>query len=94
MRIKFKKASMVTKLIIAIVLVYATVTLVCLQRQLSEQQRLRQALEIEISGVQQTNAALRQDIEEMDTEAGIKAIARDKLGLVSKGEITFYDIGG
>ena len=43
---------------------------------------------------QQTNAALSEDIEKMDTDEGVKEVARDKLGLVSEGEITFYDIGG
>lgn len=93
MRIKLKKASLVTKLVIAILLVYAMVTLVYLQRQLSEKQQERQALELQITQVQQANAALSEDIDALGTREGIEAVAREKLGLVSEGEITFYDVG-
>ncbi len=93
MRIKFKKASLITKLIIMILLVYSMVTLVYLQRQLSTKQLEREALEEQIIQVQQENAVLVEDIEALGTKEGIEAVAREKLGLVSKGEITFYDIG-
>lgn len=93
MRIKFKKSSILVKVIVAILIIYAMVTLIYLQRQLSEKQYEREALQNEIAQVQQANADLRSDIEKMDTEEGIKDAAREKLGLVSEGEITFYDIG-
>lgn len=94
MRIQFKKSSWLVKLIVAIVLVFAMVTLIRLGRQFSEMQHEREELEAEIIQVQQTNAALSEDIEKMDTDEGVKEVAREKLGLVSEGEITFYDIGG
>lgn len=93
MRIKFKKSSFITKLVIMILLVYAMVTLVYLQRQLSEKQREREILEAQITQVQQANAELSEDIAALGTEEGIEAVAREKLGLVSEGEITFFDIG-
>ena len=93
MRIRFKKSSLITKLVIMILLVYSMVTLVYLQRQLSEKQLEREALEIQITQVQQANAALTEDIDALGTKEGIEAVAREKLGLVSEGEITFYDIG-
>lgn len=94
MRVQFKKSSWLVKLIVAIVLVFAMVTLIRLGRQFSEMQHEREELEAEIIQVQQTNAALSDDIEKMDTDEGVKEVAREKLGLVSEGEITFYDIGG
>lgn len=93
MRIKFKKSSFITKLVIMILLVYTMVTLVYLQRQLSEKQREREILEAQITQVQQANAELSEDIAALGTEEGIEAVAREKLGLVSEGEITFFDIG-
>ena len=75
MRIKFKKSSLITKLVIAILLVYAMITLVHLQRQLSQKQAERAALETQL------------------TDEGVEAVAREQLGLVSEGEITFYDAG-
>lgn len=94
MRVQFKKSSWLVRLIVAIVLVFAMVTLIQLGRQFSEMQHEREELEAEIIQVQQTNAALSEDIEKMDTDEGVKEVAREKLGLVSEGEITFYDIGG
>lgn len=93
MRIRFKKSSLITKLVIMILLVYSMVTLVYLQRQLSEKQAERALLEAQITQVQQANAALTEDIAALGTEEGIEAVAREKLGLVSEGEITFYDVG-
>lgn len=93
MRIKFRKSSFITKLVIMILLVYAMVTLVYLQRQLSEKQQEREVLEAQITQVQQANAELSEDIAALGTEEGIEAVAREKLGLVSEGEITFFDIG-
>lgn len=94
MRVQFKKSPWLVRLIVAIILVFCMVTLIRLGREFSEMQRETEALEAEIAQVQQTNAALSEDIEKMDTDEGVKEVARDKLGLVSEGEITFYDIGG
>jgi cell division protein FtsB/cell division protein DivIC len=93
MRIRFKKSSLITKLVIMVLLVYAMVTLVHLQRQLSQKQSERAALETQLAEVQQANAALKGSIDALDTDAGVEAVAREKLGLVSEGEITFYDVG-
>lgn len=94
MRIQFKKSSWTVRLIVVIVLVFCMVTLIRLGRELSAKQRETEELEAELAQVQQTNAALSEDNEKMDTDEGVKEVARDKLGLVSEGEITFYDIGG
>ena len=93
MRIKFKKSSLITKLVIAILLVYSMITLVHLQRQLSQKQAERAALETQLTEQQQANAALHSNIDAIDTDEGVEAVAREKLGLVSEGEITFYDAG-
>lgn len=93
MRIRFKKTSLVTKLVIMILLVYSMVMLVHLQQQLSQKQAERTALETQLTEQQQVNAALHSSIETLDTDEGVEAVAREKLGLVSEGEITFYDVG-
>ena len=93
MRIKFKKSSLLTKIVIMVLLVYAMVVLVGLQRQLSQKQAERAALETQLTEQQQANAALHANIDAIDTDEGVEAVAREKLGLVSEGEITFYDAG-
>ena len=93
MRIKFKKSSLLTKIVIMVLLVYAMIVLVSLQRQLSQKQAERAVLETQLTEQQQANAALHSSIDAIDTDEGVEAVAREKLGLVSEGEITFYDAG-
>lgn len=90
---RFKKSSLVTKLLVLILVVYATVTLVSLQGQVTEKQAEAQALAAEISAARQENLRLEQSISNLDTDEGVEAVARQKLGLVSRGEIVFYDVG-
>ncbi len=90
---RFKKSSLVTKLLVLILVVYATVTLVSLQGQVTEKQAEAQALAAEISSARQENLRLKQSIDNLDTDEGVEAVARQKLGFVSRGEIVFYDVG-
>lgn len=93
MRIKFKRSSLLVKLIIAILVVFSMVTMITVQRQLSAKQREHEQLQAELAETQQESAELREDIGKLETEDGVMAVAREKLGLVSEGEVTFYDIG-
>lgn len=93
MRIKFKRSSLLTLVIIMILLVYAMVSLVHLQRQLSAKQDEHQALETQINQVQQANVDLENRINALDTDEGVEDVAREQFGWVSEGEVTFYDIG-
>ena len=89
---KFKRSSLMTKIIVLVPILAATVTLVSLQAQWEETQAA--ALEDEVAAAAQENQRLEAAIAEIGTEAGIKNIARQELGLVEDGEIIFYDIGG
>lgn len=90
---KLKKSSLTIKLIVAIIVVYAMVTLISVQTQLNYKQAEATALEDQIQQIQQANADLQQDIDALQTEEGIEAVARQQLGLVTEGEIVFYDNG-
>lgn len=90
---RFKKSSLVTKLLVLVLVVYATVTLVSLQEQVTQKQAEAQVLTAEISAARQENLRLEKSIDDLDTDEGIEAVARQKLGLVSRGEIVFYDVG-
>ena len=92
-RLKFKKSSLLVKLVILIVLVYATVTLVSLQNQVTQKKEESAALSEQVAQLQQDNNVLQESIDNLQTSAGIEAIARNKLGLVKDGEIVFYDNG-
>ena len=90
---KFKKSSLLVKLVILIILVYSTVTLVSLQNQLQDKKAEAAQLTAEAQQLQQDNLDLQERIDNLSTDEGIEEVARNKLGLVRDGEIVFYDNG-
>ena len=90
---KFRKSSLLSKVIILALIVYATVTLISLRDQIADTQASSEQLENEITSMQQQNMQLADQIEQVNTIEGVKEIARNKLGLVTEGEIVFSDIG-
>ena len=89
---KFVKSSLLVKLIILIVVVYATVTLMSLRRQITAKQAEAAQLTSSITSAEQENSRLTDAIENIDTDAGVEAVAREKLGMVAEGEIVFEDV--
>ena len=90
---RFKRSSLLTKILILVLVVYATVTLVSLENQVAEKNAEAEALESSIDSAKQENLRLEQAIETLDTDEGVIDTARDKLGWVSEGEIVFHDMG-
>ena len=90
---KFKKTSLLVKLVILIVIVYSTFTLVSLQNQLQDKKAEAAQLTEEAQQLQQENLDLQESIDNLATEEGREEVARNKLGLVEDGEIVFYDNG-
>lgn len=90
---RFRKSSLMLKLIILIVAVYSTVTLVSLQSQIIEKENEAADLTLAINSTELENQRLEDEIANVDTEEGIMEIARNKLGLVRGGEIVFHDVG-
>ena len=91
---KFKRSSLMTKIIIVLPAIAAAATLVSLQAQLREKQATAAELEQQVAAASQENRRMEAAIDAVDTDEGVKAIAREKLGMVESGEIIFYDIGG
>ena len=90
---RFKRSSLLTKVLILVLVVYATVTLVSLQSQVTEMDAQAEALESSIDAAKQENLRLEQAIAALDTDEGVVDVARQKLGWVTEGEIVFYDMG-
>lgn len=90
---KLKKSSLLAKLIILILAVYATVTLLTLQSRIQTAQEETASLQAQIESITQANNRLEADIETAGTAEGLEAIARERLGFVYDGEIIFHDIG-
>lgn len=90
---KFVKSSLLVKVILLVIVVYATVTLVSLRRQITAKEAQAAQLTSSITTAEQENNRLSDAIENADTDEGIEAIAREKLGMVGEGEIVFEDVG-
>lgn len=90
---RFKRSSLLTKVLVLVLVVYATVTLVSLQSQVTAKNAEAEALESSIDAAKQENLRLEQAIEALDTDEGVEDVARQKLGWVTDGEIVFYDMG-
>ena len=85
---KLVKSSLLVKLV-----VYATVTLVSLRKQITEKNEQEAILNSSIAATQQENNRIQDSIDALGTDAGVEAVARDKLGMVDEGDIVFYDVG-
>ena len=87
------KSALLVKLVILILVVYATVTLVSLRKQITEKNEQEAILNSSIAATQQENNRIQDSIDALGTDAGVEAVARDKLGMVDEGDIVFYDVG-
>ena len=90
---KLVKSSLLVKLVILILVVYATVTLESLRKQITEKNEQEAILNSSIAATQQENNRIQDSIDALGTDAGVEAVARDKLGMVGEGDIVFYDVG-
>ena len=90
---KFVKSSLLVKLVILILVVYATVTLVRLRSQINEKDAEVKGLTSSIASTQQENDRLQSSIDALDTPEGLEQVARDQLGMVSVGEVGFEHVG-
>ena len=90
---RFKRSSLLTKLLILVLVAYATVTLVTLQSPDHRKASPGGGIADQHRRHHQENLRLEQAINALGTDAGVEAVARQKLGLVAKGEIIFYDVG-
>ena len=90
---KVKRAGMVTKLLLLVLLVASLTTFLNLRSQAQDLDRQRAALEEANERQRQENEALSAAIAEKDDPERIEEVARKRLGLVTPGEIVFYDNG-
>ena len=80
------------KLVLLILVVYATVTLVSLRSQVTQKTAEAAELTSSITAQEQENERLQDAIDNLETDAGVEAVAREKLGMVSDNEILFRDV--
>lgn len=88
---KFKKASIFTTLVIAVLMVYALISLFVVHRQTRQLQDRAATLQQQVSEMTQANAELQYQIDHSEDDDMIESVAREKLGLVKPSEKFFYD---
>ena len=88
---KFKKASIFTTLVIAVLMVYALISLFVVHRQTRQLQDRAATLQQQVSEMTQANAELQYQIDHSEDDDMIESVAREKLGLVKPGEKIFYE---
>ena len=86
---KFKRASIFTTLVIAVLMVYALISLFVVHRQTRQLQDRAATLQQQVSEMTQANAELQYQIDHSEDDDMIES--REKLGLVKPGEKIFYD---
>ena len=90
---KIKRAGLLTKIVIAGLLLYAVITLIGWRGREVKAQAEQAQLASQVAALTEQNAGMRYDIDHSADPGVIEGIARDKLGLVKPGEKIFYDIG-
>lgn len=90
---KLKRAGMLTKLLLLILLVATVTTFLNLRTRVGDLTDQRAALERQNARQRQENEALAAAIEQKDDPERIADVARERLGYVAPGEIIFYDSG-
>lgn len=87
---KFKRSGILTKIIIAALLIYATTTLVSMCHRISSAKDKQTLLQQEAHSIAADNAEMEYAIEHSEDDSVIEDIARDKLNLVMPDEKIFY----
>jgi len=90
-QMKLKKSSLIVKLIVLAIAVYATITLVSMQSNILTADARKSELQSKVGAARVENQKLQNEIDEYSLQDNTEKIAREKLGLVSQGEILIYD---
>lgn len=89
---KFKRAGLLTKIIIAALCLYAVITLIGGRTKEAAAEATRDQLASQVQSLTEENAGIQYDIDHSTDQSVIEDIARNKLGLVKPGEKIFYDV--
>ncbi len=88
---KTKRASILTKTVILAILIVVSISLLDLRTRLSSAEEARDALQSQVDQQTQYNAELQDDIDNRDDPDVVLEVAKERLGLVNKDEVIFYD---
>ena len=88
---KTTKASLMTKVVIFILIVYLSISLLNLRSRVQTATDHYNDIQSQVVTQQAKNAAVEEHIRNSDDKETVLEIAKEKLGLVEEGEVVFYD---
>lgn len=91
MKAKRSRSGIITKIIIAVLLIYMTVSLVTLCGKISRAKSTQEDISRQIADVTAENAEMDYAIKNKDNADVKESIARDKLGMVDPDEQIYYN---
>lgn len=83
---KLKKAGLITKIVMIILVVYAAVRLISLHAQIEEAKDIQSQLDQQVESMETVNAEMEYSLENSEDDDVIADIARDKLGMTYPDE--------
>lgn len=91
MALKLKQAGIITKAVVAILLIYFCILLSNVCTQISSAETDLKTLQTQVDEQTAINAALAADIANRNDPDTVLAIAKERMRLVESGEVIFYD---
>ncbi len=90
---RLKRAGLLTKLVIVVLLVYLATSLLDLRGQIQSVQGEKELLEYQVEQQRLSNQQLSDAIESSDDPETLERVAREK-GYVKQGETLYIDVAG
>lgn len=78
---KLKKAGLVTKIVVVVLVVYAAAKLISIHSQIEEAKEVQNELDSQAEAMETANAEMEYSLEHSEDDEVIAGIARDKLGM-------------
>ena len=91
-RLVYRRSSLLLKVLVLVTILVSAAALVALRGRMLDYQQQRQALQTQALQLQQENAELTEHIAELGTEASIRRIAMEELGLMDP-DAQFFNPG-
>lgn len=83
---KLKKAGIITKIVVTVLILYAAISLIIIHAQLEDAKEQKEILSNKVEALETSNAEMEYSLENKDDDEVIADIARDKLGMVYPDE--------
>ena len=87
----FKRAGLITKVVIMVLMIYMTISLLNLRTQIQTAQGQRDTLAAQVAAQRLDNQQLVEAIENSDDPEMLESVAREK-GYVKPGETLYVDV--